>query len=241
MEYPKVLFEDKALLVLNKPSGWVVNYVDSATANPILESWLTENFDYTLAGDKEFRSGIVHRLDKETSGVLVVAKTKDVFRKLQAQFKDRLVKKEYTALVHGRVKPAGGVVIVPIGRLPWRRDRFGVLAGGKSAETSYVTREYYTRDSGKEDYTLLKVMPRTGRTHQIRVHMKHLGYPIVSDEFYAGRKVSREDRKWCSRLFLHAKSLEVIHPISGETMTFKSSLPGDLQKVIKLLEKPHEN
>ena len=239
---PEVLFEDQVFLVINKPSGWVVNYVSSAKKSPILETWLADKYTYEIAGNKEYRSGIVHRLDKETSGVLVVAKTETAFKYLQKQFKVREVKKQYLALVHGKVEPGDGVISAPIGRLPWRRDRFGVIAGGRKAETSYSAKDYYVRRiSSKEEFTLLKVSPRTGRTHQIRVHMKRLGYPVVGDEFYAGRKVSRKDREWCPRLFLHAWKLSIKHPKSKKLMSFKSELPPDLQSVITHLEKPREN
>ena len=238
---PEVLFEDEVFLVINKPSGWVVNYVSSAKKSPILETWLTKNYKYEIAGNKEFRSGIVHRLDKETSGVLVVAKTEVAFKYLQKQFKSRQVKKQYLALVHVKVEPGDGVISTPIGRLPWRRDRFGVIAGGRNAETGYSAKDYYKQVSNSQEFTLLKVSPRTGRTHQIRVHMKRLGHSVVGDEFYAGRKVSRSDREWCPRLFLHAWKLSIKHPENEKLMSFKSELPSDLQGAITHLEKPREN
>lgn len=238
---PEVIFEDGVFLVINKPPGWVVNEVSSAKKSPILETWLSDNYKYSIAQSKEFRSGIVHRLDKETSGVLVVAKTEVAFDDLQKQFKMRKVNKQYLALVHGKVEPGDGVISAPVGRLPWRRDRFGVHAGGKKAETSYKKKEYYKLTSTGEDFTLLEVIPRTGRTHQIRVHMKRLGHPVVSDEFYAGRKTARSDRKWCPRLFLHASELEFTHPETMKRVPFKSKLSSDLQDVVTLLEKPREN
>ena len=173
----------------------------------------------------------MHRLDKETSGILIVAKTKKAFENLQQQFKDRKISKTYTALVHGQVEPKEGTIEAPVGRLPWRRDRFGVLPGGREATTGYKVREYY------KDYTLLELKPKTGRTHQIRIHLKHLGHPVVADTFYAGRKTARADRLWCPRLFLHASGISFTHPETGKEISFKSKLPADLLQVLTNLKK----
>lgn len=230
---PKIIFEDEFILVIDKPAGWIVNDASTTNGQPTLQSWIAKNFKFQIANDKLFRSGIVHRLDKETSGLLLVAKTKEVFENLQAQFKNREVKKTYTALVHGKVAPLDssasngvGIIKAPVGRLPWRRDRFGVLPGGREATTRYKVIRYY--DIKNENFTLLELYPQTGRTHQIRIHLKYLGHPIVSDEFYAGRKTARNDRKWCPRLFLHAGKIAFKHPINGERLEFVSDLPNDL-------------
>lgn len=239
MEPPKIIFENESLMVLNKPAGWVVTFVESAKKFPILETWLKKNFDYEVSGSKEFRSGIVHRLDKETSGCIVVAKTKDSFVDIQKQFKERKVKKTYLALVHGKVFPKEGEIIAPLGRLPWRKDRFGVLAGGREAETKYKVIEFYKRKG--EDFSLVEAYPKTGRTHQIRIHLKHLGYPIVSDEFYTGRKTARDDRMWCPRLFLHASEIGFSDPKTGKKIKVKADLNKDLKKVLSTIEKVREN
>jgi len=217
---PKVVFQDSQILVLNKPAGWTVNEAETAKGQKIIQKWLTR-FDYPLAKNKEKRSGIVHRLDKETSGLLLVAKTADIFRKLQEQFKKGKIKKTYLALIHGRLEPERGKIKAPIGRLPWRRDRFGVLPGGRSAETAYQINRYFTKDN--QEYSLVEIRPITGRTHQIRVHFKFLAHPVVADEFYAGRKTSRQDRTWCPRLFLHAAAIEFV--LDGKKRSFKSDLP----------------
>jgi len=240
MNYPKVIFEDDFVLVLDKPTGWVVDEAKSNKGMSVIQAWLREKFDYEIAKDIKFRSGIVHRLDKETSGILIVAKTPNAFKNLQAQFKSREVKKTYLALVHGIVEPKEGKVIASVGRLPWRRDRFGVLPGGRSATTEYkAIKEYDNIRIGnkKESFTFLELYPKTGRTHQIRIHFKYLGHPIVSDEFYAGRKTARNDRKWCPRLFLHAKSISFKHPISQKTLVFSTPLPSDLRISLKTLDK----
>ena len=229
---PKVIYENKYLMVLDKPSGWIVNKAQSTKSQITLQDYL-EKRNYPLAKNFSKRSGIVHRLDKGTSGLIIIAKKKETFEALQAQFKKRSVKKEYTCLVHGLVAPLEGGIKAPIGRLPWNRERFGVFPGGKPAESKFKVVKTYTND---HKYTLLNVYPRTGRTHQIRVHMKYIGHPIVADPFYAGRKTSKRDNKWCPRLFLHASSIEFTHPVTGKKISAKSDLPKELESVLKKLE-----
>lgn len=234
---PKIIFEDESLLVIDKPSGWITNEADTAVGQPVVQTWLSKNLKYPISNNKLIRCGVVHRLDKETSGILLVAKTPEVFEYLQRQFKERKVEKSYVALVHGKVENREGEIKAPVGRLPWRRDRFGVLAGGREALTKYSVSAYY-KGKGKSDYyTFLKLYPATGRTHQIRIHLKYLGFPIVSDEFYGGRKTSRKDRIWCPRLFLHAGSIKFSHPVKGELVEFDSGLSSDLLSVLKKLDK----
>jgi len=234
---PKIIFEDKFLLVIDKPAGWVVNEAETTGKNPVIQTWLKKLFDYEIVGEKEFRSGIVHRLDKETSGVLIVTKTKGAFRHLQAQFKSREVQKIYVALVHGEVVPKEGEINAPLGRLPWNRKRFGILPGGRKAVTQYRVISNLKFPNSNEKYSLLELYPKTGRTHQIRVHLKYLGHPVVSDEFYAGRKTARADRKWCPRLFLHASEITFSHPESINKVHFKSNLPQELETALSSLEK----
>lgn len=234
---PEIVFEDDQLLLLNKPSGWVVNDAQTTVGQNTIQNWLSK-LDYPLSKSHEFRSGIVHRLDKETSGLLIVAKTENAFSALQGQFKERVVEKAYTTLVHGKIEPPGGVVSAPVGRLPWNRRRFGILPGGRPSESSYKLVNYYSRDDEKhgELYSLLEVFPKTGRTHQIRIHMKYKGHPVVGDTFYAGRKTSRNDRKWCERLFLHASRIAFDHPTANKRMNFEAELPQDLLNALEALE-----
>lgn len=234
---PTIIFEDGEFFVVDKPSGWISNDASTTTTQPVIQTWVRENFDYPLKGDREHRDGIVHRLDKETSGILLVAKTKQAFVGLQGQFKDRVVKKTYVALVHGRVELEEGTIDAPVGRLPWRRDRFGVLPGGRDAKTNYKVVSNHTDKITNEVYSLLKLAPETGRTHQIRIHLKHIGHPIVSDTFYAGRKTARKDRMWCPRLFLHAGGISFVHPKTKKQVSFKSKLPNDLVSSLQSREK----
>lgn len=233
---PKLIYEDYSLFVLEKPSGWITNDASTTNGQPTIQSWVRTNHYSLITNHLEFRDGIVHRLDKETSGLLLVAKTKETFEELQRQFKDREVHKTYTALVHGKTSHPLGVISEPVGRLPWRRDRFGVLPGGREAITRYKVIGYRV-NSNNEKFTLLELKPETGRTHQIRIHLKHIGYPIVADEFYAGRKTARNDRKWCPRLFLHAGGISFIHPQTKKLVSFELNLPDDLRHALDKLNK----
>lgn len=215
-----ILYEDEDILVVNKPAGLTVNKSET-TKGDTLQDFLEKNYSFDVE-----RSGIVHRIDKETSGLLLIAKNIQSFENLQAQFKERKVKKTYIALVHGEMK-GDGEVRVPVGRLPWNRKRFGVLAGGRDA----VTR-YRVISNLPEDMSLLELYPETGRTHQIRVHLKYINHPIFGDEFYAGRKTARSDRKILSRLFLHASKISFTHPKTGKKMSLKSKLPQELLKIV---------
>jgi 23S rRNA pseudouridine1911/1915/1917 synthase len=234
-ESPKVLYEDESLFVVDKPSGWITNDADTTTNQPVLQTWVRENFDYPLKDNREMRDGIVHRLDKETSGIIIVAKTPESFEKLQSEFKAREVTKTYIALLHGKVEPSEGEIKAEVGRLPWHRSRFGILPGGRESSTQYKVLEYYPGNNA--GHSLVEFYPKTGRTHQIRIHARHIGHAIVADEFYAGRKTARNDRKWCPRLFLHATSIKFVHPKTGKEVEFKSELPLDLKNVLLGLKK----
>ena len=226
-----VLFEDDSLIALSKPAFLVVNRSET-TRQPTLQDWLE---DYLKLPDRGIggRAGIVHRLDKETSGVILVAKTEEAFVHLQAQFKERQIEKKYLALVHGKVEPKEGVIRASISRSPFDRKKFGVYLGGREAETGYRVKGYYQKD--KEPFSLVELTPKTGRTHQIRVHLKYLGYPVVGDDTYAGRKTARKDRVWCPHQFLHAAVISFIHPKTGKSLTLEAPLPNDLKKALTFL------
>jgi 23S rRNA pseudouridine1911/1915/1917 synthase len=238
---PKIIYEDDSILVLDKPSGWITNSATTTTNQPVVEDWLMETFKFDIFDFKLMRHGIVHRLDKETSGIILVAKTDKAFIELQRQFKERIVKKTYTALVHGNIKPPVGTIKTTVGRLPWRRDRFGIIPGGRESETDYkVIASYEMAKTNKphlKSYSLTEFYPKTGRTHQIRIHAKHIGHPLVSDEFYAGRKTARDDRRWCPRLFLHASEISFTHPEKKEKAVFSSPFSEDLIIALGKLQK----
>lgn len=229
---PKIFFEDESFFVVDKPAGWITDASNTTTNQPVIQKWIADNFQFEI-NNFEFRNGIVHRLDKETSGLLLIAKTKQTFEELQRQFKERLVHKTYIALVHGQVAQNEGIINEPVGRLPWRRDRFGVLPDGREAVTVYKKKADYRLENN--EYSLLELKPKTGRTHQIRIHLKHIGHPIVADEFYAGRKTARHDRKWCQRLFLHAGEIKFLHPLSKKEVVFNSNLAPDLDTALAKL------
>ena len=230
---PNIIFEDDSFFVIDKPSGWITNDADTTTSQPVLQTWVRDSFDYPLKANREMRDGIVHRLDKETSGIVVVAKTESAFVKLQSEFKNREVSKTYIALLHGKVVPTEGEINATVGRLPWHRSRFGVLSGGRESTTGYKVLNFFPGNNA--GHSLVEFYPKTGRTHQIRIHSRHIGHAIVADECYAGRKTARNDRKWCPRLFLHAASIKFIHPVTNNVVEFKSELPIDLKLVIQKL------
>lgn len=227
---PKIIFEDNNLLVIDKPAGVVVNRAETTTKVETIQDWAEERIgEFGEVGEFRDRGGIVHRLDKDTSGILIIAKTSEAFENLKNQFKNRTTVKKYLALVHGKVEPAQGAINAPIERNPFNRKHFGVFPGGREAVTQYQTYRTY------KSYTLLEVTPKTGRTHQIRVHLKYINYPVVADPIYGGRKNSQQDSKWCPRLFLHATQLQIKHPQTGKLMNFQSSLPSELATVLNLI------
>lgn len=236
MNEPQVIYQDEQLLVICKPAGFITTEASTTKGQPVVQTWIKDNFDLPILKFPTLRNGIVHRIDKETSGILLIAKTKQAHKHLQKQFKNRTVRKTYLALLSGKLDISKGDVKIPLGRLPWNRERFGVLPQGKMSESAFEVQAYY-KDTPGNLYTLCEFYPKTGRTHQIRIHAKYLGHPIVSDEFYAGRKRARDDRKWCPRLFLHAYKIRFTHPQSREEVSFKAELPGDLQKALRPLQK----
>jgi 23S rRNA pseudouridine1911/1915/1917 synthase len=219
MNTPQVIFEDDYILALNKPTGYVVNDSNTISDAPSLQDYIDKTLSFELSHNKEFRNGIVHRLDKPTSGVILVAKTEKVFNALQKEFADREVNKVYVALVHGNLLDKSGEINAKIGRLPWKRTKFGVLEEGRDALTKYKLID------SNNNYSLIELYPKTGRTHQLRVHMKHINHPIVGDLLYGGRKVAKADIKNFGRLMLHAKSIEFTHPITKEEIKLEAPLP----------------
>ncbi len=243
---PTIIFEDEWLIALNKPAGWVVNRAESVREATI-QDWLETSFPalYAISQtqlNKTFidRSGVAHRLDKETSGVLLVAKNSRSLASVMALFKKRLMTKHYTALVHGKVQPSKGFVRLPMARNIYNRSQFSVDPLGKTAHTDYVVVSHYTKPQGQahnQNYSLLKLAPKTGRTHQIRVHCKYIGHPLVSDALYASKNQLVVDLTWCSRHFLHASNLAFVHPETQQMIRFEAPLPDDLQVALAHLNK----
>jgi 23S rRNA pseudouridine1911/1915/1917 synthase len=237
----EIIFQDDQVLVINKPPGVVVNRAESV-AESTIQDWVDETNDYELAHDESRRNGIVHRLDKDTSGVLVLAKTGEVMTELQRQFHDRETKKTYLALVHGKFSAKEGIMSVPMERSRMDRQKYMVGIGGKMTETHYKVKEEYEKLTDKkymvkgyQGFSLVELHPKTGRTHQIRVVMKHLNHPLVGDVKYVGKKRARADIVWCPRQFLHARKLEFTHPMTGKRVEYEAELSKDLKEVLSKL------
>jgi 23S rRNA pseudouridine1911/1915/1917 synthase len=248
-----ILYEDDDLLVISKPAGITVNRAETTRYEITVQDWAEEKLgikkqeaeskEHKKYGEEGWdpsldfynRGGIVHRLDKETSGVLVLAKNPEAFSNLQKQFKERTVKKVYQALAHGKIDPEVGEINVPVGRLPWNRNRFGILPGGRESKTLYKVLHIYQNPKTKELLSFVELYPQSGRTHQIRVHLKYINHPIFSDFLYAGRKTSRNDREVLPRVFLHAVQISFTHLRTREALTFASPLPEELHTVLASL------
>lgn len=236
----KIIYQDGNIAVINKPAGIIVNNSDTSKKEFTLQDFVVENFKLVGDSSSEFirRGGIVHRLDKETSGVIIVALNEESFSFLQNQFKERQVKKEYIALCHGKMIEEGEVN-VPIGRLPWNRMRFGVIPQGREAYTRFeLIRHYSLKEDGKIiPLSLVRVFPKTGRTHQIRVHFQYIGNPIFADSLYGGRKRYLKDKKMLSRHFLHASKITIVIPTTKKSETFEAPLSDELSEFLDSLKK----
>jgi len=228
-----VIYEDSVLLVVDKPAGMVVHPAPGHTGGTLVNALLAYCPELASSGDE--RPGIVHRLDRDTSGLILVAKREKTRRALQQQFKDRLVDKAYLALLEGHLQPALGRIEAPIGRDPHHRQRMAVLPGGREAVTEYHVLEQASHETGPAagDYTLVEAGPRTGRTHQLRVHFASIGHPVVGDPIYGRRKTHLP----VSRQFLHAWRLGFKHPGTGQRINLESPLPPELSSVLDLLRR----
>ena len=226
----RIVFEDESIIVIDKPAGLVVH---PAAGNP----------DGTLQNGLLFhdpalvelpRAGIVHRLDKDTTGLMVVARSQAAYKRLVEAIAAREVRREYRALVVGNM-PAGGVIDLPVGRHPTQRTRMAVNPLGKPSVTHFRVLEHF------RGFTLLKVLLETGRTHQIRVHMAHIRYPLVGDPVYGGRlklpagatSELTESLRGFKRQALHAARLALVHPVNGEPMEWRSTLPEDMRQLLR--------
>src|SRR5579859_1511056 len=244
-----IVYEDEDLAIINKPAGMMVHAGAGATEDRrnrgTLVNALLHHFGSLSGVGGEMRPGIVHRLDKETSGLIVVAKSDEAHRKLAEQFARREVKKKYIALVHGWLKKDSGTISAAISRDRVRRIRMTTRnSGGREAVTHYTVERRLDAAFGK--FSLVEVKIDTGRTHQIRVHMASLGHPVVGDTLYgaprelrksgARRKEESPASISLTRNFLHAAELEAAHPRTGVKIALKSPLPAELKRFLKTLE-----
>lgn len=224
-----ILYEDDYLLVVNKPQGMVVHPAPGHSTGTLVHALLNHGSELSTIGGAH-RPGIVHRLDKDTSGLLIVAKDDATHRDLSRQLATRQLRREYLALVHGRVPPPGGLVSAPIARNPVHRKRMAVVPGGKDALTRYRTLVHLG------EFTLLRVYLVTGRTHQVRVHMAYLGYPVAGDPVYGLRRTAAELAEGLTRgQVLHARRVVFAHPITGQTLSLAAPLPPQMRRVLRHL------
>lgn len=219
-----VLYEDDDLAAINKPAGMVIHPAAGHASGTLVNALLARWPQVARVGG-EGRAGIVHRLDKDTSGVILIAKTEPVRLNLMAQFEARTVEKRYLALVEGLPATPTGDINAPIARDPDQRKQMAIVRGGRPALTRYQVLQVF------DGFSLLEALPRTGRTHQIRVHLAFIAHPIVGDTIYGHRK----QRIKLERHFLHAESLSVTSPSRAERLTFHAPLPADLQDILDQL------
>ncbi|MCD6390725.1 MAG: RluA family pseudouridine synthase [Dehalococcoidia bacterium] len=219
-----IIYEDEDLLVIDKPAGLIVHPAPGHPNHTLVNAVLA-HCPNLATSNEQMRPGIVHRLDKDTSGLIVIAKNDFAREYLAAQFKSRTVTKGYLVLVKGKLSPEQGVIEAPIGRDPRSRWRMAIVEAGKEASTQYRVRKYL------DNYTLVEVTPLTGRTHQIRVHLSAIGYPVVGDPIY-GIKSAHP-----SRQFIHAYRLGFRLPSTEQYQEFTSPLPLDLERTLEYLSR----
>lgn len=219
-----IVYEDDDVIVVNKPQGMVVHPAPGHPDHTLVNALLYHSPLSTING--EFRPGIVHRIDKDTSGLLMVAKNDMAHRSLAAQLKAKTNEREYVALVHGVIKEDRGTIDAPLGRSPKDRKKQAVVADGRHAVTHFKVLKRY------QHYTLVSCRLETGRTHQIRVHMKYIGHPLAGDPLYGPRKTLPGNGQ-----YLHARLLGFKHPRTGKQLTFIAPLPSYFQKMLDKLDK----
>jgi len=231
----EILHEDRDMIVVNKPAGMVVHPGAGVTGGTLVNALVHMCKDLSGIGG-EMRPGIVHRLDKETSGVMVVAKNDRAHKSLSEQFKSRETEKEYAAVVSGEMKKSSGIFSSPIGRSPSNRIKMSSFSkAARNAETRW---EVVERLRGA---TLVSVWPKTGRTHQIRVHFSENGFPVIADKVYGGKKSRLRNsgtvRSLIKRHALHAKNLGFTHPATGKRIEFSAEIPEDMISAINFLRR----
>ncbi len=281
-----IVYEDEDILIIDKPAGTIVNDAESVPDEEhTIQEWFLENYGDLYASASETREtweslvpdefsdeygtpleifaqrkGLTHRLDKETSGALVLAKNPGAMVMMLKQFRERTVQKTYRCLTHGKFSIESDTLRMPLGRDPRDRRRFDVRPTGRTAETSYEVEQYWPhldeaavrswwksrgqkvpisnfrkRKKIYQGFSLVTCFPKTGRTHQIRVHMSAVDHPLVGDSTYAGHKRTQVDAVWCPRQFLHAAKIEFTHPRSGEMLTVEVPFSPDLERAVSFL------
>lgn len=231
----KILWEDRDIMVINKPPFVVVNRAESIKGETVQDwSERTQGIKNSRTQDKDGevfvrRSGVAHRLDKETSGCLLIAKNPLALKSLLRQFHDRETKKEYLALVHGYMTPTSGTIRLPLARSQFDRKKWEIKYSGKMAQTTWQVEKYFVKT------TLVRLFPKTGRTHQIRVHLAHLGFPIFSDEKYLTKSLIPADRLKLPFHFLHARKIG-FRDMAGELQSIEAPLPEEAAKLLLLME-----
>lgn len=240
-----VLFEDEHVIVINKPSGMVV-HPSKGHWSGTLTSALMYHFEHLSSVGGSHRPGIVHRLDRDTSGVILIAKNDEAHLKLAKQFEMRTVEKEYLAICRGVVDRDRDIIDAPIGIHPYQREKMSIRAGhstSREATTFFEVQERLGR------FAVIRVMPKTGRTHQIRVHLSHIGCPILCDPLYVGRSQftrgevtgdHSDNSVILERLALHARRIRISHPISSQPMEFESEVPAELTSAIEEIRKANQ-
>lgn len=280
MQPISILYQDQDLMVINKPAGVVVNEAKTVKEETI-QKWFWEKHELTEAQISEtkkdwqklvpedftdeygtpeeifaLRQGIVHRLDKETSGALILAKNPGSLANLLSQFKKRIPSKKYLCLAHGKFGVPEDIISFPLGRASENRLKFSVKIEGREAVTHYKVLDFFggldlekLKLSGKaalalkknknsyQGFSLVECWPKTGRTHQIRVHLRHIKHPLAGDKLYLGRKRKKLDPFWCGRHFLHASQITFTHPATGKELRIEAELSQDLKDVLELLKK----
>lgn len=225
-----IIYEDNDILVVNKQKGLVVHPANGNPDGTLVNAIMAHCKDSLSGIGGELRPGIVHRLDKDTSGLLIIAKNDKAHIQVSEQIKNREVKKTYIALVRGTIAEDEATINMPIGRSTKDRKKMAVTKNGKEAVTHFKVLNRYTTNKGS--YTLLEIKIDTGRTHQIRVHMAEIGHPVIGDSVYSNGKNEFGVEGQC----LHAKRLEFVHPITGKKMKLEAPLPEYFQKIVEQLE-----
>lgn len=238
-----IIYEDEGFLAVNKQAGLIVHPARGHWTGTLINAllWHAQETAGTLStGSDPWRPGIIHRLDRDTTGLILIAKTDEAHWRLAGQFERRTIKKTYMAIVHGNPTLDADLIDAPLGVHPKFREKYAVRPDGRPAQTLYTVRERF------DGFCLVELAPRTGRTHQLRVHMAHLGHPIIGDTTYGGQPISLREitgkqtddpTPLLERQALHAFRLQFVHPLKFHRQVLEAPLPPDMVKMVELLRK----